>query len=196
MIPKQLELFEYEGEQSFRQIWDLNKNGIEDACNDLIQLLNEAQANPPLRTFPITLFDIAKRRLRLDSNADIPPSLTKLFQTVVDQVRDERFRLKAKIEEQTEYRLVFVDDVGQTPINGGRQTFGFDIRSSQAGFSDDRQQLNMALGKVKKVVGRRPDLQQNISTLQMIGNLENHLLGSETVLKEEAAQSLLPDTNS
>jgi len=151
-MPTQLSLFT--GILEYRHIWNLDKDGINEARDMTVILIEEAIAS--LRQWPVTLFDIARRKLRLTDGCDIPVDHVEEFKLIVDQLRDERFRLKDSIEAQGTYRLVFVNEEGNSSLGSGpRATAGFKLRDSDAGLAQDKQSLKMHFGAIERVITER-----------------------------------------
>jgi hypothetical protein len=171
----------FEGFMSYRPVWDLKKSGVKSAADLVVELLDEGRR-------PVTLFEIAKRRLNLSSDPVIPETLADHFTTLVDQIHDERYRIKACVEDTSSYRLVIVDGDGQ-PVrgHGRRQAGGFDVRESDVGRSDDAMQLTMSLGGIRAAVRRHPELRAE-------GTLDQ-LTQALTPLCQQLALPMAPDDN-
>jgi len=151
-MPTQMRLFS--GVLERRDVWGLDKNGLAEARDITHVLLGEA-ANG-VRQWPVTLWDVARFKLGLPDSADVPVAQVVDFKNLVDQLRDERFRLKDAIESLGEYQLVFVNEEGGSSLAGGRRpTMGFQLRDSEAGLAHDKQQLKMHFGAIERVVAER-----------------------------------------
>jgi len=149
-MPEQLSLFP--GVLKYRAVWTLKEIGVMKASDLIIELLNE-------RRGPVSEFDIAKRHMNLAPTAEIPDTQAELFATLVDQIHDERYRIKATVEDLSPYKLVIVDENGTSARhNGGRRAAGFDLRDTEVGRSDDALQFRMAFGSMRASADRHPEL--------------------------------------
>ncbi len=146
----QLSLFP--GEKTFRQSWVLESVGVLAAADLIIQLIQEG-------VLPVLEFDIAKKRMGIAADQDVPPAWAHTFADLLDQIHDERYRIKARVEEISEYRLVIVDQEGRSTRNGGHPvSAGFALRNSNAGAEDDYRQIRMSIGSAVAAINRHKEL--------------------------------------
>jgi hypothetical protein len=150
MNPKQLSLT-FPGHLTTRTLWELQIEGIDDAANIAIDLLNKGDK---------ALFeDIASIRCLLQPGELIPPEKALPWTENVVKIHDERHHIKDAIEERSEYRLVIIGEKGQSArLNGRGAACGFALRGSEAGIQDDKAQYKLAHGLMKAAIRRTPTL--------------------------------------
>jgi hypothetical protein len=148
-------LFTFEAELSMEPHWILTEQGIDDAANIVIEQLKKKER-------PVYFNHVAAIRCGLEPNALVPQDKAKFFSDNRKKIHDDRYRIREAVEARSEYVLVVIGEKGESArMNGRAPAYGFDLRDSVAGAQDDKAQIRLGVGLIKKAFTRTPALRDD-----------------------------------